>query len=155
MITALIIFVLMYVGMLAFSKYRVWIALSAAALMVILGVLPLGNVFGAINWNVIMMIAGTMGIVSLFIESGMPSRLSDMMLMKVPNAATAIVALAVFSGWVVTYAAISLSCVACSVEISMCEMSICNNTQIVEVAYAVVILSTPNNVLCLENSIVA
>ncbi len=98
MITALIIFVLMYVGMLAFSKYRVWIALSAAALMVILGVLPLGNVFGAINWNVIMIIMGTMGIVSLFIESGMPSRLSDMMLMKVPNAATAIVALAVFSG---------------------------------------------------------
>ena len=98
MITALIIFALMYVGMLAFSKWRVAFALGGAALMVIFGVLPVGNVLGAINWNVIMMIAGTMGIVSLFIETGMPSRLADIMLNKVPNACWAIIMLSVFSG---------------------------------------------------------
>ncbi|MCR5799347.1 MAG: arsenic transporter [Lachnospiraceae bacterium] len=98
MITALIIFVLMYIGMLAFSKFRVFFALGAAACMVIFGVISIGDVPGAINWNVIMMISGTMGIVTLFIETGMPARLADLMLQKVPNACMAIVALSTFSG---------------------------------------------------------
>jgi len=98
MITALIIFVLMYIGMLAFSKFRVFFALGAAACMVIFGVISIGDVPGAINWNVIMMISGTMGIVTLFIETGMPARLADLMLRKVPNACMAIVALSAFSG---------------------------------------------------------
>lgn len=98
MIVAVCIFVLMYVGMLIFSKRRVWIALAAALLMAIVGVIPFRDVLPAINWNVIMMITGTMGIVTMFIETGMPNRLADLMLMKVPNACWAIVALSVFSG---------------------------------------------------------
>ncbi len=98
MIKALVIFVVMYAGMLIFSKFRVWFAVGAAIAMVIAGVLPAVKVFGVINWNVIMMIAGTMAIVSLFIETGMPARLADLMLKKVPNACWAIIALSVFSG---------------------------------------------------------
>lgn len=100
MIKALIIFAAMYVGMLAFSKLRVWFALAGAAAMVILGVLSVGDVPAAINWNVIMMIGGTMGIVTLFIETGMPARLADLLLMKTSSACTAIVALSVFAGLV-------------------------------------------------------
>ena len=98
MTTALIIFVLMYAGMLIFSKWRVWFALGAAACMVIFGVMPVGSVLPNINWNVIMMIAGTMGLVSLFVETGMPSRLADMILNRVPSACWAVIALSVFSG---------------------------------------------------------
>lgn len=98
MLKALIIFVAMYIGMLVCSKYRVWFAVGAAVVMVITGVMPIGQVFGAINWNVIMMIAGTMAIVSLFVETGMPQRLADIMLKKVPNACWAIVSLSIFSG---------------------------------------------------------
>lgn len=98
MLKAIVIFLAMYAGMLIFSKYRVWFAVGAAITMVITGVLPVSQVFGAINWNVIMMIAGTMAIVSLFIETGMPARLADIMLQKVPNACWAIIALSVFSG---------------------------------------------------------
>lgn len=98
MLIALGIFVLMYVFMLIFSKKRMFVALGAAALMVILQVLPLADVLPNINWNVIMMISGTMGIVALFIDSKMPSRLADLMLTKVPNACWAIVVLSVFSG---------------------------------------------------------
>ena len=98
MVTALIIFVVMYIGMLAFSRFRVWFALGGALCMVLFGVLPLSALPGAVNWNVLMMIAGTMGVVSLFIETGMPSRLADRMLQKVPNACWAIIALSVFSG---------------------------------------------------------
>ena len=98
MTTAVIIFVLMYAGMLIFSNRRVWFALGAAACMVIFGVLSPGKVLPSINWNVIMMIAGTMGLVSLFVETGMPSRLADMILNRVPNACMAVIALSAFSG---------------------------------------------------------
>jgi Na+/H+ antiporter NhaD/arsenite permease-like protein len=98
MIKALVVFVLMYIGMLAFSKWRVYFAVAGAAFMIILGVLPVTSAPAAINWNVIMMIAGTMGLVTLFIESGMPARLADLMLKKVPNVCWAIIALSVFSG---------------------------------------------------------
>lgn len=98
MIAALVIFVLMYAGMLIFSERRVWFAIGGAVLMVVCGVLSVTKVPMAINWNVIMMIAGTMGIVSLFIETGMPARLADLMLKKTPNACVAIIALSVFSG---------------------------------------------------------
>ncbi len=98
MITAIVIFAAMYVGMLALSKWRVWFALGGALAMLVFGVLPLELLFGAINWNVIMMIAGTMGIVTLFIETGMPARLADILLQKTPNACWAVVALALFAG---------------------------------------------------------
>lgn len=98
MILALVIFILIYVGMLALPKWRVYFAVGGAILMVIAGVLPVGRVLLSINWNVIMMIAGTMGVVSLFIETGMPSRLADLMLTKVPDARWAIIALSLFSG---------------------------------------------------------
>ncbi len=98
MLIAVLIFVLMYVCMLALSKWRVYVALAGAVAMIVFGVLPIASVPGAINWNVIMMIAGTMGLVTLFIETGMPARMADLMLKKVPNACWAIVALSVFSG---------------------------------------------------------
>ena len=53
---------------------------------------------GAIDFNILMMIAGTMGIVTLFIESKMPMRIADVMLSKFKNVKMAIVAMAVLSG---------------------------------------------------------
>lgn len=80
------------------SKYRAYIALASAALFVIFGILPLNKVFFSVDWNVIMMIAGTMGIVSLFIESKMPSLLADMIITRMPNVKWAIISLALFAG---------------------------------------------------------
>jgi len=98
MTVALIVFALMYAGMLALPRYRMWFAVGGAVAMIVAGILPLQEVFGAINWNVIMMIAGTMGIVSLFIETGMPARLADLLLWNVPNTCWAVIALSVFAG---------------------------------------------------------
>lgn len=98
MIVALIIFILMYAGMLFLPKYRVYFALGGALTMLLLGIIGWSRIPGVINWNVIMMISGTMGIVTLFIETGMPSRMADMMLAATPNACYAIIALSVFSG---------------------------------------------------------
>lgn len=94
---AIILFLLMYVLLLSFPKIRAQVALSTAAIFVILGILPIDNVFSSIEWNVILMIAGTMGLVFLFIESKMPSLLADKIIEKTPNVKWAIVALALFA----------------------------------------------------------
>ena len=95
---AMAIFAVAYVLMLVFSKYRPYIALGAALLFVVTGMLPVGNIISAIDFNVILMIAGTMGIVALFIESKMPALLADLIMEKVPNVKWAAVAMALFAG---------------------------------------------------------
>ena len=98
MIWAIILFAVTYVGMLTFSKYRPYIALGSALIFIVTGMLPFGEIFGAIDFNVLLMIAGTMGLVQLFIDSKMPARLADMIMVKVPNVQMAAVALALFAG---------------------------------------------------------
>ena len=98
MTVALILVALTYVGLLTLQDQRHWVALGSAALFVILGILPVGAVFGNIDFNVLMMIAGTMGIVSLFIDSQMPMLLADLILAKTPNVKWAVVFLSLFAG---------------------------------------------------------
>jgi len=95
---AIILFIVTYICLLSFPKRRAHIALASAAIFVILGILPLNKVFFAINWNVILMIAGTMGVVAFFIESKMPALLGDIIIEKTPNVKWAIIALSLFSG---------------------------------------------------------
>lgn len=98
MIYAIILFALTYVLMIALPKYRTYVALSSAVIFVATGMLPIGDVLGSIDFNVIMMIAGTMGLVALFIESKMPNLMADVLIDKMPNVKWAVVALAVFAG---------------------------------------------------------
>jgi Na+/H+ antiporter NhaD/arsenite permease-like protein len=98
MLTALIIFGVTYILLLILPRFRAYIALASALLFVVLGIMPMGDVFGAIDWNVLMMIAGTMGIVSLFIDSGMPALMADVILDKMPNVKWTIVAMSLFAG---------------------------------------------------------
>ena len=103
MIVALILFVIMYVLMLTFPKYRPWIALSTAVIFIILGYcklfqLNILSALGAIDYNVLLMIGGTMGTVSLFIASKMPSRLAEWLITKVPNVLWAVTVLSLFAG---------------------------------------------------------
>jgi len=98
MIPALILFAATYVLMLTFSKYRPYIALASAAIFIVTGMLPLNEIWGSIDLNVLLMIAGTMGLVALFIESKMPELLADIIMEKVPNIQMAAVALSLFAG---------------------------------------------------------
>ena len=98
MTLALILFGVMYVLLLVFSDWRWIIAPVTAVLFLVLGILPLDKVAGAINWNVLMMLAGTMATVELFIQSNMPARMAEKLLQKVPNVQWAVVALSLFSG---------------------------------------------------------
>ncbi len=98
MIYALLIFALTYVLMLTLPKYRTYVALGSALIFIVTGMLPLGEVFGAIDFNVLMMIAGTMGLVQLFIDSKMPDLLAELLMKKVGSVQMAAVALALFAG---------------------------------------------------------
>ncbi len=98
MYAALAVFAAAYVLMLIFSKFRPYIALGAAAVFIITGMLPLNQIVGAIDFNVILMIAGTMGIVALFIESKMPELLADLIMEKAPHVMWAAVAMSLFAG---------------------------------------------------------
>ena len=98
MIYALIVFAVTYALMLLFSKYRPVIALCSAVVFMVSGMLPANQIFSSIDFNVLMMIAGTMGLVQLFIDSRMPERLADMVMERVGTVQMAAVALALFAG---------------------------------------------------------
>ncbi len=119
-ITALILFAATYILMMAFQKIRPYVAIGSALIFIALGTIAsaspdlFGNGFfnvgestysygvaqalGEIDWNVLMMIAGTMGTVYLFIESKMPQLMSDILISKMPNVKWAIVCLSLFAG---------------------------------------------------------
>lgn len=103
MVIALIIFLITYALMLAFQQYRPYIALTSAAIFIILGYVgmydfDLISALSAVDYNVLLMIGGTMGTVTLFIESRMPARLAELLISKVPNVKWAVCVLALFAG---------------------------------------------------------
>ena len=98
MTAAIILFALTYVLMISLSKYRPYIALCSGIIFIVSGMLPLNQIIGALDFNVLLMIGGTMGLVQLFIDSRMPERMADMIMSKVPNVQWAAVCLSLFSG---------------------------------------------------------
>ncbi len=97
-IIAISLFILTYALLLIFPKIRAYIAIGSGAVFVALGILPIEKIFTTVDWNVILMIAGTMGIVHLFIESRMPELLADIIIDKTPNVKWAVISLALFAG---------------------------------------------------------
>ena len=97
---SIVLFALTYILMLRFEKVRPFIALGAAAVYLLSGMLPFEKSLGYVDWNVLMMIAGTMGMVALLIESKMPALIADLILERVPNVKWAIVTLSLFAGLV-------------------------------------------------------
>ena len=103
MTLALVLFAVTYVLMLRFPQYRPWAALCSAAVFIALGELgvydfSLRAALAAVDYNVLLMMAGTMGTVALFIESRMPARLAEMLIVRVPDVKWAVCMLALFAG---------------------------------------------------------
>ena len=84
--------------MIAFGKFRPCIALASGVIFIVTGMLPASNIISELDFNVLLMIGGTMGLVQLFIDSKMPDRLADMIMEKVPNVQWAAVSLSLFAG---------------------------------------------------------
>ncbi len=97
-IFAIVVFLIMYLLMIILPKRRAIVALAAAAVMLIAKVLPLGSVPDAIDWNVLMMIFGTMVIVDYFIESKMPNKIAESLLRLSKNVMWVTILMSLFSG---------------------------------------------------------
>ena len=99
-ILAVIIFISMYVLMTIFLSKRIFIVFGAAIIFIVTGILPLTSIFGAINWNVLMMIAGTMVLVDFFIKSKMPNLIADVLMDKARTVMWLIILMSLFSGFI-------------------------------------------------------
>ena len=95
MTLALLLFAATYLLMLRLQQYRPWVALCSAVLFIVLGEVgvygfSLRAALQAVDYNVLLMMAGTMGTVALFIESKMPARLAEMLIVRVPDVKRAV-----------------------------------------------------------------
>ncbi|MBQ8210362.1 MAG: arsenic transporter [Clostridia bacterium] len=140
LVPAIILFALTYVLMLIFSKYRPYIALASGIIFIVSGMLPLADVLGSIDFNVIMMIAGTMGLVSLFTESKMPALLADLLMEKVPNVQWAAVALALFAGIISAF----VDNVATVLMVAPIALEICKKLKVNPVPFIIAIAVSSN-----------
>ena len=144
----LVVFALTYILMFAFQKIRPYVALSAAALFVIIGSTGLFPDFSysflsalkAVDWNVLMMITGTMGTVYFFIESEMPQLLSDIIISKVHSVKWLVVALSLFAGIVSAF----VDNVATVLMIAPVALAICKKLKISPVAPIICIAISSN-----------
>jgi len=140
MIPALILFAVTYILMLIFGKYRPYITIASGLIFIISGMLPLGEIWGAIDLNVILMIAGTMGLVALFIESKMPALLADLIMSKVPNVKWAVVSLSLFAGIISAF----VDNVATVLMIAPVALEICKKLKVNPVPFIIAIAVSSN-----------
>lgn len=147
-IFALALFVITYVLMFSFQKIRPYVAVVSAVLFVAVGSLSIFPVFnytwrdalGEIDWNVIMMIAGTMGTVYLFIESRMPQLLSDLIISKVPSVKWLIVTMSLFAGIISAF----VDNVATVLMVAPVALAVCKKLKISPVP-AIICISVSSN----------
>lgn len=105
MTLALSLFVLFYILMLVVQQYRPWVALGGAGAFLLLGKLgvydfTLADAARAVDFNVLLMMAGMMGTVFLFIQSKMPARLAEELIAHVPDVRWAVSVLALLAGFI-------------------------------------------------------
>lgn len=139
-IVAIVLFAVTYVLLLALPKYRAYVALGSAVLYLATTILPINKLLGSVDWNVIMMIGGTMGIVALFIKSEMPSLLAEKIIKKTPDVRWTVVALAFFAGLVSAF----IDNVATVLMIAPIAITICKKLEISPVKCIIAIAISSN-----------
>ena len=140
MVWAIVLFAATYVGMLTFSKYRPYIALGSAAIFIITGMLPVNQIIPSIDLNVLLMIAGTMGLVQLFIDSKMPALLADLVMEKVNNIQMAAVALSLFAGVISAF----VDNVATVLMVAPVALEICRKLKVNPVPFHIAVAVSSN-----------
>ncbi len=140
MIYAIILFAATYVLMLAFGRFRPYIALASGVIFIATGMLPINNIIGELDFNVLLMIGGTMGLVQLFIDSRMPARLADIIMLKVPNIQWAAVCLSLFAGFISAF----VDNVATVLMIAPVALAICQKLKINPIPIIIAIAVSSN-----------
>ena len=96
---AIVIFILMYILMIFLpAKLRAVIACISAGIFIITGILPFNEFWKVIDWNILLMIFGTVIIVDYFIQSKMPNLIADHILNFAPDVMWVTIYMSLFSG---------------------------------------------------------
>ena len=147
-IFALIVFAGAYILMFTLQKARPYIAVAAALLFVAVGSLGTFPAFRytwrealrEIDWNVILMIAGTMGTVYLFIESKMPQLLSDIIISHVGSVRWMVVAMSLFAGIISAF----VDNVATVLMVAPVALAVCKKLKISPVSVIICVAVSSN-----------
>ena len=141
-VIAIVLFILMYVVMIAKTEWRLYAIWGVAVLFVLFGILQRNPLYwlSVINWNVIMMIGGTMVIVYYFIESKMPNRLAEIILEKCPTVMWVIILMSLFAGAVSAF----IDNVATVLMIAPVGLAICKKLKISPVSMLLAIAVSSN-----------
>ncbi len=139
---ALILFVLMYIVMILKSDWKLYAIWIVAIAFVALGIIKRNPfyILSVVNWNVLMMIGGTMLVVYFFIESKMPNLLADIILDKCKNVMWVIILMSLFSGAVSAF----IDNVATVLMIAPVGLAICKKLDISPVSMLLSIAVSSN-----------
>ncbi len=137
---AIILFVLMYILMITLPKRRAIVAVTTAVIFVATGILPLKDVFFAIDWNVLMMIFGTMVIVDYFIDSKMPNLIAEKLLDVAPNVMWVTIFMSLFAGIISAF----IDNVATVLMVAPVGLAICKKLKISPVPMIICIAVSSN-----------
>ncbi len=98
-IFVLLIAVLMYALVIAFSRKKSYVSLGAALIIIVSGAVSVPEAFGIyINWNVLLIYIGSLIIAELFIYSRVPAFLADKVVEVSPSLGLGIVIILVMTG---------------------------------------------------------
>ncbi len=136
----LILFVALYAFMIAKPNIRTWGALAAAVTVCALGVVPLRELPDAIDFNVLMMIGGTMIVVDYFIESGMPGLIAEALLKRSRDVRAVVIYMSLFAGVVSAF----IDNVATVLMIAPVGLAICRKLRINPVGMLLAIAVSSN-----------
>ena len=137
---AIILFITMYVFLIALPKRRAIVALCTADIFVITGILPVTEVFSAVDWNILMMLFGTMVIVDYFIESKMPNLIADKILELAPNVMWVTIFMSLFAGIISAF----IDNVATLLMVAPVGLAICKKLKISPVSMIICIAVSSN-----------
>ncbi|NLX59534.1 MAG: TRAP transporter large permease subunit [Phycisphaerae bacterium] len=113
-ITTVAVFLVCYVLFAALPRHRHWVAVAGGALMLLLGPFGLGidltsaflyrfdedgaRCLPAVDWNVMGIFVGVLVVAELFMRSGMPGHIADLVIRRCPSARVTLLALCALTG---------------------------------------------------------
>lgn len=102
-ILASVIFILVYAGLMFFKRHRsrvLWLGIIVAACF---GLVGFGDAVTDISWNVMGVFAGTLILADLFVASGVPARVADIIINRSGRAGVAMLWVCAFSAFISSF----------------------------------------------------
>jgi Na+/H+ antiporter NhaD/arsenite permease-like protein len=97
MLLAIVIFVVVYAGLVVFRHHRAPVTWAGIALALALGTLKFGEIVPSVNWNVLGIFAGTLVLAELFIISKVPETIADVLINRSKNLGMAFLVIVAFT----------------------------------------------------------